>query len=508
MFASAQKSQSTTPANAGRAEPVLQRESSAEVNPIWQSLALRSTPPVFNEVLNLKRRDTGVGHVFRKESPWPAWHQNVLNDIAKFAGPSDGKPADTKWPAMKSYVCKLSKERAASLQSRLGPDAPGMKAGTDDFAVYVQKKFPANHALLISILGEIAEGKAPAECAPDAEKSKETKETKTTTPAPAEEAPNSRVTEVESFLDEVDPVAGVGNLPAAMVLLRDLPMGSLLVTLRDLRDHFRLEMLREQITSFESPRFQMALRIVDYQGQAALSLKPEEWAELRENILELTPEDQAAIFKFFPPAQVPAEPTPPAGGVTAPSSPAAVSLPAQLLETLWRSYTRRMIGMPGSRKNLDNAFWGGPPADFSAALNELAKQGALATINEIYSRWTGASLTWSVRDIQNTWGGGAPGMNFITTNLSGLRSELESPKAPFCRDGDLSGGAWHWWHDETPCWRETISGKRGLHFCLGSAIPSVHIDPTQVVEKREDDGSCNYDMGEVYQHYKDLGWVP
>jgi hypothetical protein len=29
-----------------------------------------------------------------------------------------------------------------------------------------------------------------------------------------------------------------------------------------------------------------------------------------------------------------------------------------------------------------------------------------------------------------------------------------------------------------------------------------------VVEARESDGSCNYDMGCVYAHFKDLGWVP
>lgn len=502
MFAPAQKSQSKTPANVSPAEPVLHRERSGELNPVWQSLALRSAPPV----LNLKRRETGVGQLFRKESTWPAWHQNVLNDIAKFAGPSDGKPADAKWPAMKSYVCKLSKERAASLQSRFSPDAAGMKAGTDDFAVYVQKKFPANHALLISILGEIAEGKAPAECAPA--KEEKPKETKTTPPAPAEETASSRVIEVEGLLDQVMEGGGVGNLPAAIALLRDLPMASLLVTLRDLRDHFRLEILREQVNSSGSDRLQVAFRVVDYQGQAALSLKPEEWAELREKILELSTPDQAALFKFFPPAQVPAEPIPPAGGVTAPSSPAAAGLPAQLLETLWRSYTRRMTGMPGSRKNLDNAFWGGPPADLSAAINELAKQGALAIISEIYDRWTKSGLTWNVQDIHGVWGGGSQGMNFVTTNPSGLRSELESPKAKFCRDKNLTGGFYHWWYLETPCWRETVSGSRGLHFCLGSVIPSVHIDPTQVVEEREDDGYCNYAMGEVYQHYKDLGWIP
>jgi len=102
----------------------------------------------------------------RKQTPWPAWHQQVLNDIAKFAGPSDGKSAEAKWPQLKSYLCKLSKDRAQSLKMRLSPTAPGLSGGTDDFPVYLKAKFPANYENTIGILTGLSEGKEPALCAP------------------------------------------------------------------------------------------------------------------------------------------------------------------------------------------------------------------------------------------------------------------------------------------------------------------------------------------------------
>ena len=75
------------------------------------------------------------------------------------------------------------------------------------------------------------------------------------------------------------------------------------------------------------------------------------------------------------------------------------------------------------------------------------------------------------------------------------------------QDIALVGGAYHFVHGETPCWREVVSGAHGLHFCLGAATPSVHIDPTQIVSSKLL-GTCVYDPSVTYQHWKDLGWVP
>ena len=110
----------------------------------------------------------------RKQTPWPAWHQQVLNDIAKFAGPSDGKSAESKWPQMQTYLCRLSQARATSLHARLSTAAPGLAQGTDDFAVYVRNKFPTHHADIITILNdrkgltdeEVKKGKTPELCKP------------------------------------------------------------------------------------------------------------------------------------------------------------------------------------------------------------------------------------------------------------------------------------------------------------------------------------------------------
>jgi hypothetical protein len=208
-------------------------------------------------------------------------------------------------------------------------------------------------------------------------------------------------------------------------------------------------------------------------------------------------------------ASFPAVPTP--GGTGAmPAVPAGSpygALPRPLLETLWRSYSRRIAGVGSSDKNLDNAFWAGTPKDFWEALDRLVLGGAMAVIKEIYDRWSPTIYWGHLLEVRNAWGGGSLGFDFHAVDPAALRGQLTSSPR-FCEDVDLTGGLYHWSRGETPCWRELVSCAPGLHFCLGSSPPSVHIDPTQVVEARESDGSCNYDMGCVYAHFKDLGWVP
>ncbi len=312
-------------------------------------------------------------------------------------------------------------------------------------------------------------------------------------PEAPETAPVSHATEIEALLDRRDPVAGAGSPAQAVAALRDLPNASLILTLRDLRAHGRMDQMRADVGG-QGLRLLVAFRAVDLEGQGAAA--PEDWARVREQSLRLSPTDRADMVAAVPQLQVPAEPALPASSST---------LPAPLLNTLGRSYARRNTGMPGSAQNLDNAFWGGRPATFDAALAALGA-AALATIVEIYGRWTSTGLVWSLLDnLLNIWGGGAPGFNF-TANVAALQSALEA-NSHFCEDMRLVGGLYHFVHGETPCWREKISGAHGLHFCLGADTPSVHIDASQVVAGSLL-GTCVYDPSAVPQHFRDLGWVP
>lgn len=107
---------------------------------------------------------TGV-RLARKPADWPAWHEEALAAITKIAGPTGGKVADSKWPLLTAYLCSFPRDKARSLHDRWRSDAPGMLAGTDDFAVYIKNKFPSHYERLIALLAELADGKTPPECA-------------------------------------------------------------------------------------------------------------------------------------------------------------------------------------------------------------------------------------------------------------------------------------------------------------------------------------------------------
>ncbi len=81
------------------------------------------------------------------------WHQEALTKIIKFAGNSDGKTADKRWPELKEYICRLPPEKAKSLHDRF-TDCPG-----DDFSKYMKNKFPKKHNDLMSILRIKKQGK-------------------------------------------------------------------------------------------------------------------------------------------------------------------------------------------------------------------------------------------------------------------------------------------------------------------------------------------------------------
>jgi hypothetical protein len=147
----------------------------------------RTSPSVRNQ----RRSGTWLA---RKETAWPPpWHEGALNAIARFAGPSDGKTADGKWPQMQAYLCKLSQEDAGSLLRR-------WSSLSDKFARYVADKFPANHKDIIAILRDLKEGKSPALCAPAPKVTPPVKQT----PAPPKKTPDSKPSDEDESQCEVD----------------------------------------------------------------------------------------------------------------------------------------------------------------------------------------------------------------------------------------------------------------------------------------------------------------
>jgi hypothetical protein len=143
----------------------------------------------------------------RKETAWPPpWHEGALNTIAQFAGPSDGKTADAKWPQMQAYLCKLSQEHAGSLLRRWSSLA-------DRFARYVADKFPANHKGIMAILGDLKGGKSPALCAPVPKATPPVKQA----PTPAKETPDSKPSDGDESQCEVDVRAIGAGLTGGLV---------------------------------------------------------------------------------------------------------------------------------------------------------------------------------------------------------------------------------------------------------------------------------------------------
>lgn len=304
--------------------------------------------------------------------------------------------------------------------------------------------------------------------------------------------------EVHRLLFEPDPVAGM-RTREAIHRLGGLEMGRLLSVLRTLRTSHPTDwpILEGQVRPL---RVSVAMEVVA--AQAGSGPAPEQLADLRARVQRLSAQDQAAAIAAWSTAGVPADPPVPAGLVTPSGLPA---IPGPLLETLYRSYARRQAGMPGSQRYLDNAFWGGRPADFEAALRKVGS-ATLDIIIRVYIRWTATSVPWTFcHAIQNTWGGTSEGFNFDCRNRSGLEAALDQSTS-FCEDH--IGGLYHWWQEgSTPCWREKINGSPGLHVCTGNGT-SVHIDHHQIVTGEWPGGFCSYDItGSTWDHFRDLGWL-
>ncbi len=255
-------------------------------------------------------------------------------------------------------------------------------------------------------------------------------------------------------------------------------------------------------------RIKAAALTAENEVLAASARKPEDMAELRERMIAGSVADRTTIESEFPAAKIPTAPTLPSAGLpSAPAKSKHAGWPTKLIETVYFSWADRLAGMPGSRKNIDNAFWGRRPTDVWDALDAMGS--ADAVIKAVYDMWIASGISWShVRSIRHIWSGSSMGFDFNSSSISKLRAEIEASTS-FCKDKN-GGDLYHDYVEGTaPCWRQTVTANTpGLHFCLGGGVPTVHIDPHQVVEQREADGTCNYDMSAVRQHFKDLGWWP
>lgn len=181
-------------------------------------------------------------------------------------------------------------------------------------------------------------------------------------------------------------------------------------------------------------------------------------------------------------------------------------LPEPFLATLNKSYEERKAGKKGAEENIPTAWSKGTPANFEAALDAMGKT-TVYMMAGIYGRFVRNKLDWKYVDtIRNAWITGSLGFNFNTLDLAGLKSALEASTS-FCRD-HIGGGYHMIVEGTTPCYRETVRDEPGLHVCVGGAIPTVHIDPTQIVLGRWPGNWCVYDPTSVPGHFKDLGWTP
>jgi Domain of unknown function (DUF4157) len=148
------------PARVGDAHDHSEREAEA-----LAEQALRGAPAAVGGPFSAERVRGASSHALaRQQTAWPAWHQEALAEIARVAGKSDGTTADADFALLEPWLCALTPGRARSLVRRLGPSAAGLRAGTDDFAVYVRNKFPTKYLTLMRILFEIAAGTIPEEC--------------------------------------------------------------------------------------------------------------------------------------------------------------------------------------------------------------------------------------------------------------------------------------------------------------------------------------------------------
>jgi hypothetical protein len=197
----------------------------------------------------------------------------------------------------------------------------------------------------------------------------------------------------------------------------------------------------------------------------------------------------------------------PAGSAAAPD-PAALELPPgspylglpdPVLATLKRSFRDRLLGLPDTGRNLDNAFWAGTPRDLEQALQRLGTAG-IELIVEIFHH-SGAGLWGHVLYVENVWSGTSRGFDFVPVDLRRLEGDLVSPDN-LCRDTPTGESE----HVPRRCYRETVAGSHGTHWCVHEASScNVHIDMHQTVKGKDPDGTCSYRWGlPLLAHWNDV----
>ncbi len=222
--------------------------------------------------------------------------------------------------------------------------------------------------------------------------------------------------------------------------------------------------------------------------------------------------DSPTVVQRQPDPQTPptTQATPPAVDTTlSPGSPYA-GLPPELLDTLRISFVERT----DANRNLDNAFWAGPTTSFEEALNRIATLD-IATLVEVYQRAKAAGIWTYIHSIRNIWSGTSRGFEFNSPFVNELSAALQQSEH-FCKD-TMIGEALH----AGSCWRETVDGTPGLHVCLSSGVPGIHIDMHQTIlgtitgvnplglnpfnnEPLLMPRTCFYDPRSVLEHWNDL----
>jgi hypothetical protein len=198
----------------------------------------------------------------------------------------------------------------------------------------------------------------------------------------------------------------------------------------------------------------------------------------------------------------------PAGAAATAPDPAALELPAgspylglpdPVLATLKRSFRDRLQGLPDTGRNLDNAFWSGTPRDLEQALQRLGTAG-IELIVEIFHH-SGAALWGHVLYMENVWSGTSRGFDFVPVDLRRLEGDLISPDN-LCRDTPAGESE----HIPRRCYRETVAGSHGTHWCVHEASScNVHIDMHQTVKGKDPDGTCSYRWGlPLLAHWNDV----
>lgn len=132
---------------------------------------------------------------------------------------------------------------------------------------------------------------------------------------------------------------------------------------------------------------------------------------------------------------------------------------------------------------------------FDKNLSNKYKQAFVNVSNALSSQ---GLWTW-VKSVSDVFTEKVQGIRFEPNNRQGLVDQLTSNKG-FCRDKWPGGGLFtlrpHKWRQVVP------TGTPGLHIIVPpSGLCEAHIDQISPVEKRDNDGRCNYDILTAIRHW-------